>query len=160
MMQFLLGLFKGKSPKDKPESASLKKQMKETKEGFSTRLRAGDAKTWHHIYMGAVITMTGLLGIFAVFANSLLDSQKEAMESRPAVLETANATLPEGNYRILQMVDGDRDTPMFLVAPKEGGVLVSVYPPDGSIPADMTAERAAKSTLMVQPDGRWVFQTP
>lgn len=162
MMQSLLGFFKNllKPTPLKPIDPKFKEQIKDAHENVSSRLRSGDPKTWHHIFMGAVITMTGFLAIFAIFANSLLDSQRESLTNHPVISDSANSVLPQGSYRIFQMEETESDTPMFLVAPKDGGVLVAVYPPDGSIPADMTPARATTSILLVQEDGRWVFQTP
>lgn len=148
---------------------SLKTAIHETSQEVKKGLVAGDPKTWHHIIMGAVIAVTGVMVIAVMFINFLMMQQQRQTESRPIIANRVNSKLPKGDYTIFalmhpavfngQVESEETSDPIsaFMVSDQKGGVMVVVAPPDGTvIPEEMYG--ADCYTLFVDDSGTWHFQ--
>ena len=141
---------------------SLYTRMKSQKSGVESKLKQGNPLMWHRIIMCVCIAFVGIAVIGGIVLDFVLAKQTAAIRHMPVIGIAENAVLPEGEYYIYQAYFDTENRSHYLVSQKQGGVVVSVLPPEGTYePADilrLVRYDPATYEITVEKDGKWMFQ--
>ena len=120
-----------------------------------------DPILWHRIIMCFVVACTGLIMIFGIIISYIRHQQVQEFSQIEVISAHSNRCLPAGDYFIYRIF---LDLNMhYLVSDINGGVVVSVRPPDGtSQPKGILAASkydSASYFIRVDDNGKWSFIT-
>lgn len=116
---------------------------------------------WYRIIMCFVIVCTGLIMIFGIILSYIKHQQVQEYSQIEVISANSNRCLPTGDYFIYRVfLDADLNM-HYLVSDTNGGVVVSVRPPDGTAQPDgiLVASKydSASYFIRVDDNGKWSF---
>lgn len=136
-------------------------RVKSAKDNVEGELKQGNPMMWHRIIMCVCIGFIGLAVMGGIILDFIMDKQNEAIRHLPVVGISENAVLSEGEYYIYRTFFDEHNRTHYLVSLKDGGVVVSVLPPKGTVePEDIhqiLRYDPAAYKISVDAVGNWTF---